>query len=137
MMAEDVYRTTFDRIEELFKADRKVSKINIELLGGELTMMPLEFWERNLPWTLERMAAWDALYDAEAALIWCTNLIFKDDGYVDLLNRMGQRSATDSICSFRGSPTPIGSRKTTNCCPDPSNPLRPFTASNGRHCASR
>ena len=91
MMAEDVYRTTFDRIEELFKADRKVSKINIELLGGELTMMPLEFWERNLPWTLERMAAWDALYDAEAALIWCTNLIFKDDGYVDLLNRMGQR----------------------------------------------
>ncbi|NVL48632.1 radical SAM protein [Pseudomonas syringae pv. actinidiae] len=91
MMAEDVYRTTFDRIEELFKADRKVSKINIELLGGELTMMPLAFWERNLPWTLERMAAWDGLYDAEAALIWCTNLIFKDEGYVDLLNRMGER----------------------------------------------
>lgn len=91
MMAEDVYRTTFDRIEELFKADRKVSKINIELLGGELTMMPLAFWERNLPWTLERMAAWDALYDAEAALIWCTNLIFKDEGYIALLNRMGER----------------------------------------------
>ena len=91
MMAEDVYRKTFDRIEELFKADRKVSKINIELLGGELTMMPLAFWERNLPWTLERMASWDALYDAEGALIWCTNLIFKDEGYVDLLNRMGER----------------------------------------------
>lgn len=90
-MAEDVYRETFVRIEELFKADRKVSKINIELLGGELTMMPLAFWERNLPWTLERMAAWDALYDAEAALIWCTNLIFKDDGYVGLLNRMGEQ----------------------------------------------
>lgn len=91
MMAEDVYRKTFDRIEELFKADRKVSKINIELLGGELTMMPLSFWERNLPWTLERMAVWDTLYDAEAALIWCTNLIFKDEGYVDLLNSMGER----------------------------------------------
>nr|WP_192963262.1 radical SAM protein [Pseudomonas fluorescens]CEK42046.1 hypothetical protein PQBR57_0093 [Pseudomonas fluorescens SBW25] len=90
-MAEDTYRKTFDRIEELFKADRKVSKINIELLGGELTMMPLAFWERNLPWTLERMSQWDALYDAEAALIWCTNLIFKDEGYVDLLNRMGER----------------------------------------------
>lgn len=88
-MAESVYRETFDRIEELFKADRKVSKINIELLGGELTMMPLEFWDRNLPWTLERMATWDALYDAEASLIWCTNLIFKDEGYIDLLNRMG------------------------------------------------
>ncbi len=91
MMAEAVYRQTFDRIEQLFKADRKVSKINIELLGGELTMMPLEFWERNLPWTLERMATWDSIYDAEAALIWCTNLIFKDAGYVDLLNRMGER----------------------------------------------
>lgn len=91
MMAEDVYRATFDRIEELFKADRKVSKINIELLGGELTMMPLAFWERNLPWTLERMAAWGALYDAEAALIWCTNLIFKDEGYIALLNRMGEQ----------------------------------------------
>lgn len=90
-MAEDVYRLTFDRIEELFKADRKVSKINIELLGGELTMMPLAFWERNLPWTLERMASWDSLYDAEAALIWCTNLIFKDEGYVQLLNRMGEK----------------------------------------------
>ena len=90
-MAEDVYRKTFDRIEELFNTDRKVSKINIELLGGELTMMPLAFWERNLPWTLERMATWDALYDAEAALIWCTNLIFKDEGYVSLLNRMGER----------------------------------------------
>jgi len=89
-MAEDVYRQTFDRIEELFNADAKVSKINIELLGGELTMMPLKFWERNLPWTLERMATWDALYDAEASLIWCTNLIFKDEGYVDLLNRMGR-----------------------------------------------
>ncbi|MFL1449366.1 radical SAM protein [Pseudomonas tritici] len=90
-MGEDVYRQTFDRIEELFKADRKVSKINVELLGGELTMMPLAFWERNLPWTLERMASWDALYDAEAALIWCTNLIFKDEGYVSLLNRMGEQ----------------------------------------------
>jgi len=90
-MAEDVYRETFTRIEELFKADRKVSKINVELLGGELTMMPLAFWERNLPWTLERMATWDALYDAEASLIWCTNLIFKDDGYIRLLNEMGQQ----------------------------------------------
>lgn len=90
-MSEEVYRKTFDKIEELFKADRKVSKINVELLGGELTMMPLAFWERNLPWTLERMASWDALYDAEASLIWCTNLIFKDPGYVDLLNRMGEQ----------------------------------------------
>lgn len=90
-MAEDVYRETFIRIEELFNADRKISKINIELLGGELTMMPIAFWERNLPWTLERMARWDALYDAEAALIWCTNLIFKDAGYIGLLNRMGEQ----------------------------------------------
>lgn len=90
-MAEAVYRRTFDRIEELFKSDQKVSAINVELLGGELTMMPLAFWERNLPWTLERMASWDALYGAEAALIWCTNLIFKDEGYVDLLNRMGEQ----------------------------------------------
>lgn len=90
MMAEEVYRATFDRIEELFHADQKVSKINIELLGGELTMMPLAFWERNLPWTLERMALWDSLYDADGALIWCSNLIFKDEGYIDLLNRMGR-----------------------------------------------
>lgn len=90
MMAEATYRQIFERIEELFHADKKVSKINIELLGGELTMMPLEFWERNLPWTLRRMAAWEQDYEAEAALIWCTNLIFKDDGYIELLNRMGR-----------------------------------------------
>lgn len=90
MMAEPVYRQTFNRIEELFNRDQKVTKINIELLGGELTMMPLAFWERNLPWTLDVMTGWGKVYDAEAALIWCTNLIFKDDGYIDLLNRMGE-----------------------------------------------
>ncbi len=47
MMDEGLYRKTFDSIEALFKADRKVTKINIELLGGELTMMPLAYWERN------------------------------------------------------------------------------------------
>lgn len=91
MMDEGLYRKTFDSIEALFKADRKVTKINIELLGGELTMMPLAYWERNLPWTLEVMAGWERDYNAEAALIWCTNLIFKDPGYISLLNEMGHR----------------------------------------------
>lgn len=99
MMAESVYREAINKIELLFNADRKVTKINVELLGGELTMMPLSFWERNLPWTLEKMASWDSLYDAEASLIWCTNLIFKDEGYVELLNRMGRKYA-DGIDIF-------------------------------------
>ena len=90
MMSEEHFRASFDRIEELFRRDAKVSKINIELLGGELSMMPLEYWRRNLPWALDRMASWANIYDAEAALIWCTNLIFKDEGYVDLLNDMGR-----------------------------------------------
>jgi hypothetical protein len=90
MMPEATFRASFDRVEELFNRDLKVSLINIELLGGELTMMPLAYWERNLPWALERMAAWQRMYGAEAALIWCTNLIFKDPGYVDLLNDMGR-----------------------------------------------
>jgi hypothetical protein len=89
MMDEGTYRESFQRIEELFCRDKKVTKINVELLGGELTMMPLQFWERNLPWTLKTMKAWETLYDAEAALIWCTNLIFKDPGYIDLLNSVG------------------------------------------------
>ena len=91
MMDENTYRTTFQRVEELFLRDKKVTKINVELLGGELTMMPLAFWERNLPWTLKTMRTWEALYDAEASLIWCTNLIFKDQGYVGLLNAVGQK----------------------------------------------
>lgn len=91
MMDEGLYRKSFKRIEELFNLDQKVTKINIELLGGELSMMPLDYWERNLPWTLDVMATWAKLFDAEASLIWCTNLIFKDEGYTDLLNRTGER----------------------------------------------
>jgi hypothetical protein len=91
MMPEATFRASFDRIEELFNRDQKVTKINIELLGGELTMMPLAYWQRNLPWALERMANWASIYDAEAALIWCTNLIFKDEGYIGLLNEMGRQ----------------------------------------------
>lgn len=89
MMDEATYRAAFQRVEELFCRDKKVTKINVELLGGELTMMPLEYWEKNLPWTLRTMRSWESLYDAEASLIWCTNLIFKDPGYVDLLNTVG------------------------------------------------
>lgn len=90
MMEESTYRAAYQRVEELFCRDKKVTKINVELLGGELTMMPLSFWEKNLPWTLQTMRTWEALYDAEASLIWCTNLIFKDPGYIELLNSVGR-----------------------------------------------
>lgn len=108
MMDEGTYRESFQRIEELFCRDKKVTKINVELLGGELTMMPLQFWERNLPWTLKTMKAWETLYDAEAALIWCTNLIFKDPGYIDLLNSVGTEFGYGIDILSRGSPTPTG-----------------------------
>lgn len=34
MMDEATYRESFQRIEELFRRDKKVTKINVELLGG-------------------------------------------------------------------------------------------------------
>jgi len=85
-ITEENYRLIFDRTEELYDLDQRVKKIAIEILGGEITMMPLEWWKRNLPYALEKSRQFALKTGVRTASAFCTNMILKDDGYIDLFN---------------------------------------------------
>ena len=84
-MSDDHFRLTYERIESLLKLDAHTSLINVEILGGEITRMPFEYWEKLLPFALEKHQHFKELTGKAASLAWCTNMIFQDDRYFDLI----------------------------------------------------
>ena len=48
--------------------------------------MPFEFWERNLPWVLDRISDLNAA-GTPTEFTFCSNLMWKDDRYLDLLRQ--------------------------------------------------
>lgn len=86
-MSKETYMVAFDRLVELVKAHREVDTFELDVMGGEVTLMPYEFWEEMLPYTLERMKEINQLTKGGGTLMFTTNCIFKDKRYIDLLNR--------------------------------------------------
>ncbi len=98
---EATYRRCVEVIIESFHLDDSVSYLHLDVLGGEATLMPFEFWERNLPWTLERI---NALNDQgiQTEFTFCSNLMWKDDRYLGLLRDHRHNPAMDIAISFEG-----------------------------------
>lgn len=92
-MTEEVYRSIFDKVESLKSIDRNLHEIEWEVIGGETTMMPFEWWERQLPWTLERIEQFNKTLKTPGSLNFLTNLIYSDKRYTDLLNQYGHHPA--------------------------------------------
>lgn len=92
-MTEEVYRSVFDKIEHLKRIDHNLHEIEWEVIGGETTMMPFEWWERQLPWTLDRIQTINAGLRTPGALNFLTNLIYSDKRYTDLFNQYGHHPA--------------------------------------------
>jgi radical SAM protein with 4Fe4S-binding SPASM domain len=88
-MTEAHYQKSYERIEQLLVLDRHVKRVNIEVLGGEISRMPFEFWERQLPFSLAKQAHFKQLTGHSAAFAWCTNMVIQDPRYFDLLNQYG------------------------------------------------
>jgi len=86
-MTEGVYRSVFDKIEQLKSIDRNLHEIEWEVIGGETTMMPFEWWERQLPWTLDRIEQINKGLRIPGSLNFLTNLIYADKRYTDLFNQ--------------------------------------------------
>lgn len=83
------YKKVFDQIERLKLKDGRLKNIEWEVIGGETTMMPFEFWEEMLPYTLDRIARINHMCEKKGALNFLTNLIYKDKRYTDLFNQYG------------------------------------------------
>ncbi len=88
-MSEENYRLAYARIEELLRLDKHVKRMNVEVLGGEITRMPYEFWERQLPFSLDKAAEFRDLTGRAAAFAWCTNMVIQDPRYFDLIDAYG------------------------------------------------
>lgn len=84
-MSEAHFKLTYERIEALLKLDAHTSLINVEILGGEITRMPFEYWQNLLPFALGKHQHFREITGKAASLAWCTNMIFQDDRYFDLI----------------------------------------------------
>lgn len=98
---EATYRRCVEVIIEAFHLDESVSYLHLDVLGGEATLMPYEFWERNLPWTLDRVSE---LNDAgiQTEFTFCSNLMWRDERYLELLRAHRHHPAMDIAISFEG-----------------------------------
>ena len=109
-MTEETYRLIFDRIEELKAIDHNLTEIEWEAIGGETTMMPFEFWERQLPWTLDRIAKINTTLRSPGSLNFLTNLIYKDPRYTDLFNQYAEHPAFCLYTSWEPDTNRFGKR---------------------------
>lgn len=98
---EASYRKCVEVIIDAFHLDDSVTYLHLDVLGGESTLMPYEFWARNLPWTLDRVSE---LNDAgiQTEFTFCSNLMWKDDRYLELLRRFKHHPAMDIAIGFEG-----------------------------------
>jgi hypothetical protein len=90
-MNETVFRSVFDRMRELVSLDAGLQEVEWEIIGGEITKMPVEYWRRNLPYALEQCRSFNADLKTPGSVNVLSNLIFADDtrraDYVDLFNQ--------------------------------------------------
>lgn len=98
---EPTYRRCVDVIIESFHLDESVSYLHLDVLGGEATLMPYEFWERNLPWTLDRVSELNSA-GIQTEFTFCSNLMWRDERYLDLLRAHRHHPSMDIAISFEG-----------------------------------
>ncbi|NVL48630.1 radical SAM protein [Pseudomonas syringae pv. actinidiae] len=98
---EATYRRCVEVIIETFHLDESVSYLHLDVLGGEATLMPYEFWAKNLPWTLDRVSDLNEA-GIQTEFTFCSNLMWRDERYLDLLRAYRHHPAMDIAISFEG-----------------------------------
>lgn len=100
-MDEAAFRKAVEVVIESFHLDNSVTYLHLDVLGGESTLMPFEFWERNLPWVLTRIGELNAS-GIQTEFTFCTNLMWKDERYLGLLREFRNNPAMDIAIGFEG-----------------------------------
>jgi organic radical activating enzyme len=83
-ISDETFRLVYKRSLELIDLDKRTYRVNVESLGGEPTFIPVEFWERNLPFAMEMAEKFKKKTDKKAAFAFCSNMIIADKRYYDL-----------------------------------------------------
>ncbi|HDS1721513.1 TPA: radical SAM protein [Pseudomonas putida] len=94
-MSQDTFKAIFPRMRELLALDQGLEEIEWELIGGEITSLPVEYWQENLPYALDQCADFNRVLKTPGAINVLSNLIFSDErkrrDYLDLFGKYGQR----------------------------------------------
>ena len=94
-MSHDTFKAIFPRMRELLALDQGLEEVEWELIGGEITSLPVEYWQENLPFALDQCAEFNGLMKTPGSINVLSNLIFSDDrkrrDYLDLFGKYGER----------------------------------------------
>ncbi len=95
-MSSETFRAIFPRMRELLQIDQGLEEIEWELIGGEITSLPVEYWQDNLPYALDQCRDFNSVLKTPGTINVLSNLIFSNDGtrrdYLDLFAKYGDRS---------------------------------------------
>lgn len=94
-MSTETFQAIFPRMRELLAIDHGLEEIEWELIGGEITSMPVEYWQENLPYALDQCRDFNSVLKTPGSINVLSNLIFSDErkrrDYLDLFAKYGQR----------------------------------------------
>lgn len=94
-MQPDTFKSIFPRMRELLALDKGLDEIEWELIGGEITSLPVEYWQENLPYALDQCADFNKVLKTPGSINVLSNLIFADEkrrsDYLDLFAKYGDR----------------------------------------------
>lgn len=110
MMTTDTAKRIFDKVEELYALDSNLQEVEWEVIGGETTLMPFEWWEEMLPWMLDRINEFNKRLKIPGSLNFLTNMMLKDMRYIDLFNEYGDHPAFCLYTSWEPDTKRFGSR---------------------------
>lgn len=92
-MSSEIFRAVFDRMRDLVALDKGLEEIEWELIGGEITKLPVEYWRENLPYALEQCRSFNRTLKTPGSINVLSNLIFpnerKREDYLALFNQYG------------------------------------------------
>ena len=98
---EATFRRCVEVIKEAFDLDPSVTYLHLDVLGGEATLMPFEFWERNLPWVLDQIDEFNRS-GVQTEFTFCSNLMWRDERYLGLLREFKGHPHMDIAVPFEG-----------------------------------
>ncbi|ELQ8317834.1 radical SAM protein [Pseudomonas aeruginosa] len=94
-MQPETFKSIFPRMRELLALDKGLEEIEWELIGGEITSLPVEYWQENLPFALDQCADFNKVLKTPGSINVLSNLIFADEkrrsDYLDLFAKYGDR----------------------------------------------
>ncbi|WP_210498839.1 hypothetical protein [Vibrio crassostreae] len=90
-MSLEIFKRTFDQVDKLLTVDSSLTEVEWELIGGEPTQMPFEFWEEALPYALEQSAQINKKFKTVGDVNFITNMIIRDDRYFNLFNECAKK----------------------------------------------